>query len=113
MSKRKPLVIIGAKIKTPPFSLDARLEAGFLLGRLQERMPLSMPHARNMPIIGKRCIELRIKDSKAEWRVICRIDSDMILLIHVFSKKTKRTPKTVIDLCRQRINNFDTISGGA
>jgi len=113
MKKRKPLVIIGKKIKTPPFSLDARLEAGFLLGRLQEHMSLSMPHARKMPIIGKRCIELRIKDSNAEWRVICRIDSEMILLIHVFSKKTKHTPKKVIDLCKQRIIKFDSISGGA
>ena len=112
MKKRKPLVIIGEKIKTPPFSMEARLEAGVLLGRLQECMPLSMPHARNMPTIGKRCIELRIKDSKAEWRVICRIDSDMILLVHVFSKKTEQTPKIVIDLCRQRIKNFDSIIGG-
>ena len=112
MKERKPLVILGEKIKSPPFSVEARLEAGVLLGMLQVRLSVSMPHARTMPSVGKRCLELRIKDEQAEWRIICRVDSDLILLIHVFSKKTEKTPKSVIELCKQRLKRYDSLIGG-
>jgi hypothetical protein len=42
----KPLVWLHGEIKTPPFSANARLEAGQLLRRLQKGELLGMPHAR-------------------------------------------------------------------
>ena len=39
----KPLVWLHGQIKTPPFSQEARIEAGYLLGRLQQGENLSLP----------------------------------------------------------------------
>lgn len=58
----KPLVWLHGEVKTPPFSSVARLEAGALLRRLQRGETLTMPHARTMPAIGRRCQELRVVD---------------------------------------------------
>jgi len=86
----KPLVWVRGKIKTPPLSRHARLEAGALLRRLQKGEVLSMPHSRAMPSIGRRCHELRIPDRDQTWRIIYRIDEDAIVIADVFSKKTRQ-----------------------
>ena len=83
----KPLVWLEGEIKTPPFSQAARLEAGYLLRRLQRGEALGMPHSRPLPSIGARCHELRINDERTTWRIIYRIDSDAIVILEVFNKK--------------------------
>jgi phage-related protein len=103
----KPLVWLEGKIKTPPFSPTARLEAGYLLRRLQQGETLGMPHCRPLPSIGPRCHELRINDAQATWRIIYRIDSDAIIVLEAFSKKSKATPKPVIDACKERLKDYD------
>ena len=105
----KPLVWLQGEIKTPPFSTNARLEAGFLLRKLQLGESLSMPHSKPMPSIGPKCHELRINDKNIIWRIIYRIDSDAIIILHVFDKKTNKTPKQVIELCKERIKNYESI----
>ena len=111
MTRRdKPLVWLHGAVKTPPFSQSARLEAGFLLRQLQHGQRLPMPHSRPMPSIGARCHELRIKDENATWRIIYRIDDDAIILLEVFNKKTSKTPKQVISVCRKRITGYDSES---
>ena len=50
------------EVKTPPFSFEAKLEAGGLLGSLQQGQVLSLPQSRPMPRIGSRCHELPIQD---------------------------------------------------
>lgn len=45
----KPLVWYAKKIQTPPFSQTARIEAGYLLRRLQIGETLGMPISRPMP----------------------------------------------------------------
>lgn len=109
MSTSKPLVWFSGEVKTPPFSTDARVEAGFLLRQLQEGEKLSMPHSRPMPSIGSRCHELRIKDTDKEWRIIYRIDEDAIIIVHVFQKTTNKTPKIVIDICKNRLKLYDEV----
>ena len=104
----KPLVWLRNEIKTPPFSKNARLEAGFLLRKLQLGEILSMPHSRPMPSIGPNCHELRIRDKNLIWRIIYRIDFDAIIILHVFDKKTNRTPKQVIELCKHRLKLYDS-----
>ncbi len=103
----KPLVWLHGEVKTPPFSVGARLEAGILLRKLQQGEKLSMPHSRPMPSIGRRCHELRIDDENATWRIIYRTDSDAIVILEVFDKKTNKTSKQVVDSCKQRIKNYD------
>ena len=105
--KDKPLVWIHGKVKTPPFSKLARLQAGFLLRLLQRGEKIAMPHSRPMPSIGRRCHELRVADEKVSWRIVYRIDEDAIVILEVFSKKTGKTPKSIIDICRTRLREYD------
>ena len=110
MSERgKPLVWLRGEVKTPPFSKDARLEAGVLLRQLQLGVSLGLPHSRPMPAIGARCHELRVNDSKATWRIIYRLDRDAIVILDVFGKKTTRTPKSVLDNCKRRLSHYDSL----
>ena len=60
-----------------------------------------------MPDIGARCHELRIKVEEAEWRIVYRTDSDRIVIAEVFSKKTARMPKAVIETCKKRFAQHD------
>jgi phage-related protein len=105
--KDKPLAWLHSEIKTPPMSRSARLEAGFLLRQLQRGELLSLPQSRPMPSVGQRCHELRINDATSTWRVMYRIDNDAIVILEVFSKKTGKTPKTIIDTCRKRLKEYD------
>ena len=105
--KEKPLAWLRGEIKTPPFSASGRIEAGFLLRRLQQGERLGLPHSRPMPTIGPRCHELRIHDRDHTWRVIYRLDVDAILILAIFDKKTAATPKATIDDCRRRLRQYD------
>jgi len=40
-------------------------------------------------------------------RIIYRIDDDAIIILEVFKKKTQQTPKSIIDICKKRIKEYD------
>ena len=105
----KPLAWLRTEIKTPPFSKEARVEAGFLLRRLQQGEFLSLPESRPMPSIGQRCHELRIRDrvARRSWRIFYRLDPDAIVIAGVEPKTTRETPGRVIDLVRRRLREYD------
>ena len=103
----KPLAWLRGEIKTPPFSAEARIEAGYLLRRLQRGERLGMPHSRPMPDIGRRCHELRIVDTGVTWRIVYRVDDDAIVVVEVFAKKTTKTPHGVIAACVRRLKEYD------
>jgi phage-related protein len=107
-TKEKPLVWLHGEIKTPPFSSQARIEVGYLLRLLQMGEKLSLPHSRPMPSIGARCHELRIDDENKTWRIVYRIDTDAVVILDVFGKKTQKTPKDVIENCKRRIRLYDS-----
>jgi phage-related protein len=46
-------------------------------------------------------------DEGVSWRIVYRIDSDAIVIAEVFSKKTGKTPKSVIDRCKARLRDYD------
>ena len=104
----KPLAWLHGEVKSPPLSKEGRLEAGYLLRRLQRGERLTMPQSRPMPSIGRRCHELRINDSSGSWRLIYRVDADAIVIAEVFSKKTEKTPKAVVEACRRRLKEYDS-----
>ncbi len=106
----KPLVWLHGEVKTPPFSVGARIECGVFLRKLQEGEKLSMPHSRPISSIGKRCHELRIDDEDITWRIVYRTDPDAIVVLEVFEKKTRQTPKQVIDNCKLRIRKYDELT---
>jgi phage-related protein len=107
--KDKPLVWLHGEVLTPPFSQEARIEAGYLLRMLQKGEMLSMPHSRPMPSIGKRCHELRINDRLKTWRIVYRIDHDAIVIADVFEKRTEQTPLRAIDTCKKRLQEYDAV----
>jgi len=100
-------VRLGGETKTPPFSKEARVEAGFPLRQLQDGESLGMPHSRPMPSIGPRCHELRAQDENRTWRVVYRLDPDAILIAGVFSKTTRATSRHDIDNCQKRLKVYD------
>lgn len=106
----KPLVWLQAEIKTPPFTRAGRIEAGYLLRRLQLGEHVLMPHVRPMPTIGFRCIELRVRDIDRNWRIVVLNDADAVVVAAVFTKTTESTPRSVIDLCRRRLSRYDALS---
>ena len=85
------------------------MQAGFLIGLLQEGESLSLPASRPMPSIGPRCHELRISDRPMRkiWRIIYRFDPDAIVIVETFEKKTQATPKRRIDTAQQRLKEYD------
>jgi len=103
----KEIVWLHGEIKTPPFSEDGRIEAGFFLRRIQDGESIGMPMSRPMPSIGPGCHELRVRDGQHNWRIIYRIDPDAILIVDVFPKTTEHTPKAVIDTCEKRLSRYD------
>jgi len=42
-----------------------------------------------------------------DWRIVYRMDSDAIVIVEVFEKKTRKTPQAVIDACRRRLRDYD------
>ena len=106
--ERKTVNWLHGEIKTPPLSSAARIEAGYLLRKLQMGELLSLPYSRPMPSIGPRCHELRIDDQNKRWRVVYRIDNDAIVILEVFEKKAQKTPREVIENCQRRIRLYDT-----
>src|SRR3990170_3858738 len=102
----KPLVWLHGHVKTPPFSKEARVEAGVLLRRLQRGESLGLPHSRPMPIIGNACHELRVQDAGKTWRIIYCIQADAIVILDVFEKKTTKTPKSVVRACEKRLRSY-------
>ena len=102
----KPLVWLRGVVKTPPFGQAARVEAGFLLRRLQRGESLGLPQSRPMPALGAACHELRIVDRSVTWRIMYHLAADAIVILDVFAKKTAATPKTIIAECRKRLAEF-------
>ena len=103
----KPLVWLHGEVKTPPFTKEARLEAGLLLRRLQKGEKIALPQSRPMPGLGACCHELRINDEDSIWRIMYRIDTDAIVILEVFKKKSTKTPKRVLDVCKLRLKVYD------
>jgi len=106
----KPLVWLKGEVKTPPFSAEARIEAGHLLRLVQRGDVLTLPHSRPMPAIGTQCHELRINDAAGTFRILYRVDPDAVVILEVFGKKTQRTPRRVIEACKRRLRDYDRLT---
>ena len=106
----KPLVWLHGEIRTPPFSPAARVEAGILLRKLQRGEVLSLPHSRPMPAVGPRCHELRIVDEDKNWRIVYHVSADAVVILDVFSKKTGKTPKRIVEICPRRLRDFARVT---
>ena len=90
-------------------ALLRRREAGTLLRLLQEGERLGMPQAEPLPDVGRRCGALRVRDAEHNWRIMYRIDSDAVLIVDVYAKKTRKIPDEVFERCKQRLNQYDDV----
>ncbi len=104
---RKSVVWLHGEVKTPPFTPEGRQEAGMLLRLLQEGERLGMPQAEPLPDVGPRCGALRVRDAEHNWRIMYRIDSDAVLVVEVYPKKTRKIPDEVIARCKERLKQYD------
>jgi len=102
----RPLVWLHGEIRSPPFSTEARVEAGELLRRLQRREALALPHSRPMPVVGPACHELRVVDAGASWRIVYHLRADAVVILAVFAKQTRRTPFRQIEVSRDRLRRY-------
>ena len=102
----KPVVWLHGEVKTPPFSKQARLEAGFLLRRLQNGELLGMPTSRPLAVVGSNCHELRVNDRDETWRIVYYLASDAVVILEVFSKKTRSLPKSIVDAAKRRLREY-------
>lgn len=106
----KPLAWLHGEVKTPPFSQEARIDAGVLPRTLQQGLALGLPHSRPMPSIGARCHELRVPDADQTWRIVYRLDVDAVIVLAVFAKKTPTTPSSILKACQRRLRDYDRIT---
>lgn len=104
---RKTLVWLRGEVQSPPFSDEGRYEAGMLLRLLQEGVLLGMPHSRPLPSVGRRCHELRIRDSGHNWRIVYRLDPTAIFIANVFAKTGKVTQQREFDKAKERLKEYD------
>lgn len=109
----KPLVWLHGEVKTPPFSVEGRQEAGMLLRLLQQGETIGMPQAEPLPDVGRRCGALRVRDAEHNWRIMYRVDPDAVLIIEVYAKRTRKIPDEVIDRCKRRLARYDEATKAA
>lgn len=106
---RKPLVWLQGEVKSPPFTREGRQEAGMLLRLLQQGELLGMPQMEPLPDVGAHCGALRVRDAEHNWRIMYRVDFDAVLVLEVYSKKTRKIPDEVIQRCKQRLKHYDAV----
>ncbi len=89
----KPLVWMEGEIKTPPFSGDARIEAGMLLRRLQRGENIGLA-AIPVPCrtLDRVANELRVRDETKNWRIFYHNSADALVILEVHNKTTQKTP---------------------
>src|ERR1700681_1743627 len=59
-----------------------------------------------MPAIGANCHELRVKDQNITWRIFYGLTSDAVVVLEVAEKKTRTTPKHVLDIAKRRWREY-------
>ena len=64
---------------------------------------LGMPHSKK---INNKLFELRAR-GKREIRIIYTFHENEIVLVHIFTKKTRKIPKKEISTAEKRLNSLD------
>ena len=72
------------------FNLDLPLQKDALVTKLSEAI-----------------VYLLLHDLEKLWNLLYRIDVDAIVIVEVFSKKTGKTPKGVIETCKASLREYD------
>ena len=99
----KKLIFLTPVLEDRRFPIQARKKIEKLLDQLKNGAMLPMPISKPFPDIGKGCHELRILDF---WRLVYKIDTDAIVVLEIFPKKTQTMPQSVINTCQTRLKAY-------
>jgi phage-related protein len=83
------------------FPEDARREAGHQLHQVQ--LGLEPGDYRPMPSVGSGVMEIRIHTATEHRVFYVAKFSNAVFVLHVFEKKTQKTPKKDIELGQERL----------
>src|ERR1043165_5664725 len=108
----RPLVWLQGEATTTRSSHDAIIEACVLLRRFQEGESLGMPISRPLPSVGPNCHELRVVDRDSTWRIVYHLASDAVVILEVFSKKTRTLPTQLASAARRRLREYQGLTEG-
>ena len=87
--------------------MKVKKEIGSLLLTLQKGAILGMPQSRKISTVHNSAFELRVKDKEGVYRVFyVFVGSNKILIPHVFTKKTQKTPKKEIETAKKRLRRL-------
>ncbi len=88
-------------------SKEVKVAVGSAIFELQEGKKLCMPLSRPTPSVAMGVAELRIKSSDGTFRVFYYLKfAKAILILHLFQKKTQRTPQHEIEIARRRLKEM-------
>jgi hypothetical protein len=62
--------------------------------------------SRPLPEIGANCHELRVIDRDATWRIVYHVGDNAIVVLEVFSKKTRTLPDRVVTAAKRRLKEY-------
>jgi hypothetical protein len=102
----KRLVWLRGAVTAPPLSERRRQALGGLLRQLQRGERLSPAFVRDAPEVGERCHELRVAGGGTDWRIICRIDPDVVVLLDAFCGAEDGARRERAGTCQWRIRRF-------
>jgi len=101
----KPLIWLGDSRDTiRAFPEDVRQRAGFQLWRVQRG--LEPNDWKPMPSVGLGVQEIRIHTGRAHRVLYLARFAEAVYVLHVFEKRTRRTPPDDLDLARQRLGQL-------
>jgi phage-related protein len=105
---RKPVFFHpAAHAEIQAMSRTVRKQFGGLLGEMQKGHALRMPHSRPMSIVALGVEELRVKDESGQYRAfVVRKTPRGIAVLHIFNKKSRKTPRGAIELARRRLKEI-------
>jgi phage-related protein len=104
---RYSIVYYSQEVQEEIMNLPVTLQARFigLTDRMMEHGPnLGLPHT---DAFGGGLFELRLKGAEGIARVFfCLIVKQQIVMLHIFIKKTQKTPDKELKLAKQRMKEF-------
>ena len=101
----KRLVWLGSSLdEVRNWTAEAQRDSGYQLFKVQSGLEPS--DWRPMPGVGKGVQELRIHCGN-EYRIIYTATmAEAVYVLHAFEKKTRKTPRTSLDIARQRLQRL-------
>jgi phage-related protein len=101
----KPLVWLGDSLaRVREFPAEARREAGYQLERVQDDRQAA--DWRPMSSVGSGANEIRLRVGGAFRVIYVAKFAEAVYVLHAFQKKSRKTPRLVIELARERFRTL-------